>query len=416
MAEISRIKARPDRIRVRFWDAVPLGAIPLSLPPRRMWPAGLVFAAFFALFAAIEWTTIANIPRHSVRDVADLVFVLFRGFWVLGWSVGVAILGALTILLFFYGESARLQGRTLVYAPRLGPVTFLVDYDLAKVHNIRLERAISNAKTGADTVRVRFDYGGGTGALGDTMPRPEGQRIVDAVARAASTVPPSPLPAADPPATSAAPAQVDGLADVEPAPPLWSASGLALVSANLLPLFGVLFFGWDIAAVMVLFWVESAVIAFYTILKMAVVGKLTAIVAVPFFVGHFGGFMAMHFLFIYMFFLRGLASGPEPAVADALRGVFTPIWTSVAALVISHGVSFFTNFIGRREYNATTLSALMSAPYHRIVVMQITVIFGGWIVLLMKSPGGALVLLIVAKTMVDFWAHRTEHGRMRKDA
>ena len=53
-----------------------------------------------------------------------------------------------------------------------------------------------------------------------------------------------------------------------------------------------LFFGWDLADVMVLFWAESAVVGFYTVLKIAVVGKLMALLVAPFFVGHFGGFMA----------------------------------------------------------------------------------------------------------------------------
>ncbi len=35
-------------------------------------------------------------------------------------------------------------------------------------------------------------------------------------------------------------------------------------------------FGWDLPAIMVLFWAESAVIAFYTILKMILDGKLFA--------------------------------------------------------------------------------------------------------------------------------------------
>ena len=112
-----------------------------------------------------------------------------------------------------------------------------------------------------------------------------------------------------------------------------------------------LFFGWDLADVMVLFWAESAVVGFYTVLKIAVVGKLMALLVAPFFVGHFGGFMAMHFLFIYMFFVRGLAgAGPDPGVWDALAGIFVPLWGPLAALFISHGVSFFSNFMGRREY------------------------------------------------------------------
>ena len=190
-------------------------------------------------------------------------------------------------------------------------------------------------------------------------------------------------------------------------PSLASASGLALIAANFVPLAGVLFFGWNLASVIVLFWAESAVIGFYTVLKLAVVGRLAALVTVPFFVGHFGGFMAGHFLLIYSLFVRGVdATGPAPAVREALQAIFNPLWLSLAALFISHGVSFVDNFLGRREYVGATMKALMVAPYNRIVVMQLALIFGGWIVMLLKSPVPALALLILFKTALDFTAHR----------
>ena len=198
------------------------------------------------------------------------------------------------------------------------------------------------------------------------------------------------------------------------APPLWSLSGLALIGANLIPLAGVVLFGWDLASVLVLFWAESGVIGFYTALKMAVVGKLAAVVAVPFFIGHFGGFMAGHFLLLYSFFIRGpAAAGPEPGVRAALLAIFVPLWTSIAGLAISHGVSFVENFLTRREYAGATMKGLMTAPYSRITVMQLTLIFGGWVILLLGSPVPALALLVVLKTAVDFSAHNAEHRRIR---
>ena len=90
--------------------------------------------------------------------------------------------------------------------------------------------------------------------------------------------------------------------------------------------------------------------------------------------------------------------------------IFTPIWISIAALFISHGVSFFTNFIGEREYEAATVSGLMHAPYYRVIVMHMTLLFGGWIVMLIGMPAGALVVLLLLKTAVDLHAHRREHA------
>jgi hypothetical protein len=56
------------------------------------------------------------------------------------------------------------------------------------------------------------------------------------------------------------------------------------------------------------------------------------------------------------------------------------------------------------------MKELMTAPYNRIVVMQLALIFGGWAIMLLNSPVPALALLVVFKTALDFTAHRKEHS------
>jgi hypothetical protein len=368
--------------------------------------AALFLGASFAIFAAVEWAAIASMFGRSVDDIADLAFVLFQGFWVLGWSVGVLLLGALTMLFAFYSESARLEEGRLIHIPRLGPLKILVDYDLARVDNVRLEQTAGDDR---DTVRVRFDYEGRANALGNTMRRADGQRLVDAIAAAARVVPRTAGTRPSEPRRSQSTA---GEAPRAVSRPATSGSSVALVAANVVPLAGVLFFGWDLGNIMLLYWAESGVIAFYTVMKIAIVGRLAALVAAPFFIGHFGGFMTGHFLLVYGLFLRGIGWQP-PGAAGALYAIFVPSWGSLAALFISHGISFLTNFIGQREYDGATVSALMAEPYHRVVLMHLTLILGGWVVLLIGMPAGAIVVLLVLKTAVDLQAHRKEHANLR---
>ena len=407
MTETSKL-ARPRRIRLSLWDDA-AGATPIGLPAQSMWPLNLIVAIMFALFAGVEWLTIAEVAGQDVRNVFDLMFVLFQGFWVLGWSVTVVILGALTVFFFFYTESVRLQDRRLVHVPRLGPLKIIIEYDLARVRNVHLEKTDNPHEA-----LIRFDDDAGSHGLGNVMARSDAERLVDMIRRAAAAAGATDTPPAastpEAPAPRAEPVAARTRAPELPPPSMTSPSGLALIAANLVPLGGVLFFGWDLASVIVLYWAESAVIGFYTALKMAIVGKFAALFAVPFFVGHFGGFMALHFLFIYSFFVRGPnPAGVVPGVRDALVGVFIPVWLSLAALFISHGISFFSNFIGRHEYDDATIKGLMTAPYNRIVVMQITVILGGGTILLLKSPAPSLALLVLLKTAVDFSGHRKEH-------
>jgi hypothetical protein len=45
-------------------------------------------------------------------------------------------------------------------------------------------------------------------------------------------------------------------------------SEAALIAANLVPVVGVLWLGWDVGTMMVLYWTENLVVAFYAFLKL----------------------------------------------------------------------------------------------------------------------------------------------------
>ena len=77
---------------------------------------------------------------------------------------------------------------------------------------------------------------------------------------------------------------------------------IALVAANLIPLYGVVHWGWDLFVLMTAYWMETGIIGFFTAVRMAIVGRWVAVVMVPFFCIHFGGFMAGHFFFLWALF------------------------------------------------------------------------------------------------------------------
>ena len=402
---MKKAKAWPKHIRLTLWDDA-TGSIPIELPKRRMWPVGRLFGVFFAILATVEGIMIAKASLHSVRGVFDLAMFLFDVFWIVGWSVGVLFLGALTALFLLYGDQHACRPY-LVHVPRLGLLKIVCRYELERIHNLRAEDAKESG-----TVRIRFDYEG-VGkhiTLGDRMPREKAEAIIVqlSAAGAGSGTPEHAFPAAV--AEKAAEAPPSAPSYPVPRQAGMSASSLALIAANLLPLAGVLLFGWDLAAVMVLYWAESAVIGLYTVLKMCVVDKLGALFAVPFFLGHFGAFMVVHFAFVYALFIHPDGQVPRDVGAyDELRTIFLPLWPALAALVVSHGISFFLNFIGNREYVGSSTNALMATPYKRIIVMHLTVILGGWIVLVLGTPAPALLVLVVLKLIVDMRAHRREH-------
>ena len=390
--------ARPERWRFSLSD--PAGATPLEFPRRGAGLAAVIVAVMFVVFAGAGVLAAKGLDAHPMNSVGALMQTLFRLFWLLGWSLAVLVLGALTVLLCFYRPMTWLSSGALIDAPRIGPLRMIAEYDLARMRNVRAEPEGDNA-------RVRFDYGEGGRTLGDPMPPADAERIVAAIrgATPASTAAAPPelvIPSALAPARPAA---------AEPPRPLPAVPTLALVLANVLPLLGVLLGGWRLEQVMLLFWAESAVIAFYTVLKMIVVGRWLALFAAPFFVAHFGAFMAIHFLFIYELFVRGPRhTGPEPHALEAITGVLGPLWPALLALFVSHGVSFALNFIGRGEHRGVRLLELMNAPYKRVMVMQLTLIAGGGLLLALQTPAPALALLVGLKLVADLWAHRKERN------
>jgi len=84
------------------------------------------------------------------------------------------------------------------------------------------------------------------------------------------------------------------------------------------------------------------------------------------------------------------------------------IWWGFLAFVVGHGFSLFYNFIKKEEYKKE-IKEIMMAPYKRIMVMQFTIILGGFILMIFKAPVALLLLFIVLKTFVDYRAHIKEH-------
>jgi len=192
---------------------------------------------------------------------------------------------------------------------------------------------------------------------------------------------------------------------------------LALLLANAVPVIGVLFLGWTVFPLLLLYWLENVIVGGFNVAKMLLArpaepiywaGKLFLI---PFFIVHFGGFTFVHGVLLVAFF------GPKGLQPfDLLTAVPAAIRTNqlgwgLLSLVASHGFSFFWNYLKNGEYQRASLQTLMGQPYGRIVVLHLTVLFGGWVVMLLGSPLFALVVLVALKTATDWRAHRAERRK-----
>ena len=206
---------------------------------------------------------------------------------------------------------------------------------------------------------------------------------------------------------------------------------VALVLVNLLPLLGVLFFHWDVAALVVLYWSENLVLGFYTLLKMLVKSPVGGLGSGLFFLIHYGGFCAVHGVFILALLIdenvNPMPGDPWPLflvfpqlLINVVRQVLDyapPEWMFVfGALVISHGISFVMNYLLADERENLTLRDLMGAPYGRIVVLHVAIILGGFAVMALGEPVALLVVLVLLKLGLDIKLHLREHGATPKSA
>jgi len=191
----------------------------------------------------------------------------------------------------------------------------------------------------------------------------------------------------------------------------------ALVIANAIPLVGVLFLGWTVFPLVFLYWLENVVVGGFNVAKLLFAQPrqpaywLGKAFLVPFFLLHFGGFTYVHGVLVVAFF------GPKGTRPfDLLTAVPAAIQANqlgwgLLGLVVSHGLSFYWNYVKSGEYERASLNALMSQPYGRVMVLHRTVLLGGWVVMLLGSPVFALVVLVVLKTAADWRGHRAERQK-----
>ena len=211
---------------------------------------------------------------------------------------------------------------------------------------------------------------------------------------------------------------------------------VALILANLVPLVGVLWFGWDVWGILIIYWLENGIVGLFNILKMRKAagpedGSPMATLEtrrrlsgyringrppsgadkaalIPFFVMHYGIFWVVHGIFVLMlplFSFTGADGAPDfGTTLDPLA-----ILIVLVCLFISHGVSYRLNFIGRGEYLRTTTVQQMFAPYGRLVVLHLTIIFGAILIGVTGAPAAAIVVLVLIKIVLDLGLHLAEH-------
>lgn len=183
-----------------------------------------------------------------------------------------------------------------------------------------------------------------------------------------------------------------------------------LVAANMLPIFGVLLWDWNVFAILFLFWCENVVLGVFGIAKTAVFArqfhKAGGLFLAAFFTVHYGGFMLGHLTVLTKLFSE------SRNMAVSVREVLDFwTWIAIGALVVSHGWSFVTNFLANKEFESLSSLGAMAMPYKRMVITHVALIAGGFLLIELNEPLAGLLLLLGMKIALDITFHRRERNQ-----
>jgi len=214
-------------------------------------------------------------------------------------------------------------------------------------------------------------------------------------------------------------------------------STLFLIGANWVPIFGVLYWGWDVFVLLVLYWMETAVIGLWTMARIALAprGSMGPVLVngraatdarlalAAFFVVHSGMFMGVHMVFLWVLF-----SGKWAREIHGFGDFFgklvigTGVWIPLLVLFVVRGVSFLFHELKPETAQKLERSLGLPAPanaaspaspnpmsiigafYGRIIIMQFSIIFGAILAVALGTVA-PLIIMVALKTCADVALH-----------
>ncbi|CAN5354675.1 hypothetical protein BH10PSE11_BH10PSE11_23370 [soil metagenome] len=184
-----------------------------------------------------------------------------------------------------------------------------------------------------------------------------------------------------------------------------------LILSNLIPLAGILFWGWDVFVLLCLYCLETAVIGFWTIARVATMTRDPGSVAgrsiagtlglAGFFTVHAGLFMTVHMAFLYVLF-AGPWAGRIHDARDFIRLIVIgkDLWIPLLALFVAQGAVFINDAVNRFVFEKVPLTnadtgEIMGEFYKRIVIMHVAIMGGAFIVQAIGTAAPLIVLVLL---------------------
>lgn len=189
-----------------------------------------------------------------------------------------------------------------------------------------------------------------------------------------------------------------------------------LILSNLVPLAGLLWWGWDAFVLLCLYWLETAVIGFWTILRLVTMSRnpgsaagrsiAGALALGGFFTVHAGLFMTVHMLFIFTLFAGPWAARIHDG-RDFIRLIVIGmgLWIPLVAMFAGQGAIFINDAVNRFVFGkampgGTDTGDVVGGLYKRIVIMHVAILGGAFIAQAIGRTA-PLIVLVLIKTALE---------------
>ena len=194
-------------------------------------------------------------------------------------------------------------------------------------------------------------------------------------------------------------------------------SDILLIAANLIPLWGVWFRGWDAKMMFVVYCLESVIVGLYNLLQMWLVtlvkkkdvcenngtpNMVSGYFFMLFFLFHYGVFIFVQLkIFLSVLSLKGLTD-------NVFMFLFhLPLYLPNYALwvllyfTVTYGLVILKDFVFTGVYKTIEMSTLFFAPYGRIFVQQFVVIIGSFVLMFNKEGKIFILVFIICKIFFE---------------
>lgn len=193
-------------------------------------------------------------------------------------------------------------------------------------------------------------------------------------------------------------------------------SDYLLITANLVPVFGSIFFDWNPKEIFLVYCLETIIIGILNLVKMGIVTMVrkndlwynqggatskSGLFFMIFFILHYGLFVAVQ---MGIFFgASDIGEGTNITITNFFykwpQMITTDSLIMIATFTIGYGFKMIYDFLKSGDYKTIPMMLLMFQPYGRIFIQQFTVIAGG---IFLSFGAGKIFIIVFAGVKIFF--------------